>query len=252
MSGSPIRARLSRVDLPAETAARLFSTSPPCGFQVDVGQRLQQRPLGRRIEVAAGFQVVGQAPGLVERPGLEGGHELALVDEAVLKGEQSEQEMTVGGAHGETPDRDGVTPRWATVPKLGRRAAPRPTYCRTNPHAVHIRRFPVIPDRVRPLPQKEHASTGCQNPSAIARARRLGYGTLCLDARRPAHDSRCLGVKDGLKRTVCLNRCRRRSLIIRTDCRVALRFDQIAAPSEVAYGLVSARSAIMPPHLICT
>ena len=29
MSGSPSLARLSRVDLPAETAARLFSTSPP-------------------------------------------------------------------------------------------------------------------------------------------------------------------------------------------------------------------------------
>ena len=80
------------------------------GFQVDVGQGLQQRPLGPD-QVPAGFQVVGEAPGLVERPCLECGHELALVDEAVLKGEQPEQEMTVGGAHGETPDRDGVPAR---------------------------------------------------------------------------------------------------------------------------------------------
>ena len=79
-------------------------------LQVDVGQGLQQGPLGRS-QVPAGFQVVGEAPGLVERPRLERGHELALVDEAVLKGEQAEQEMTVGGVHGETPGRDGVPAR---------------------------------------------------------------------------------------------------------------------------------------------
>ena len=73
------------------------------GFEVDLGQRLQQRPLGGG-QVAAGFQVVGQAPGLVERPGLEGGHELALVDDPVLEGEQSEEEMAVGGGgHGKAP-----------------------------------------------------------------------------------------------------------------------------------------------------
>ena len=79
------------------------------GFQVNRGQRLQQRPLGGG-QVAAGFQVVGQAPGLVERPGLEGGHELALVDEPVLEREQSEEEMAVGGGgHGEAPGH-GVVP----------------------------------------------------------------------------------------------------------------------------------------------
>ena len=79
------------------------------GFQVNLGQRLQQRPLGAG-QVAAGFQVVGQAPGLVERPGLEGGHELALVDEPVLKREQSEEEMAVGGGgHGKAPGQ-GVVP----------------------------------------------------------------------------------------------------------------------------------------------
>ena len=42
-----------------------------------------------------------------------------------------------------------------------------------------------------------------------------------LDDRRPASYSSCLGLKDGLERMVRLNRCRRRRLIIRTDCRVA-------------------------------
>jgi hypothetical protein len=41
--------------------------------------------------------VLGQAPGLVAAPGLEGGEKLALVDLAVLQREQSEEEMAVGG-----------------------------------------------------------------------------------------------------------------------------------------------------------
>ena len=43
-----------------------------------------------RGQVAAGFQVVGQGPGLVERPGVKRRDKLALVDEAVLEREQSE------------------------------------------------------------------------------------------------------------------------------------------------------------------
>ena len=53
-------------------------------FQVNLGQTLQQCPL-RAGQVAAGFQVVGQTAGLVERPGLEGGQELALVDDPALE-----------------------------------------------------------------------------------------------------------------------------------------------------------------------
>ncbi len=61
-------------------------------------------------QVASSFQVVGQALRLVQRPGLEGGHELALVDDAVLQSEQSEEEMAVGGGgHGEAPVH-GVAP----------------------------------------------------------------------------------------------------------------------------------------------
>jgi hypothetical protein len=63
----------------------------------------QERPLGAG-QVAAGFQVIGQALGLAERPGLEGREELALVDQAVLKREHSEKEMAVsGGGHGMAP-----------------------------------------------------------------------------------------------------------------------------------------------------
>ena len=46
------------------------------------------------VEVAAGDEVVGQRPGLVAGPGLEGGDELDLVDQAVLEGEQAEEQVT--------------------------------------------------------------------------------------------------------------------------------------------------------------
>ena len=57
------------------------------------------------IEVAATDEVVGEGAGLVERPGLEGGHELDLVDQPVLECKQSEQQVAVGGdaGHGEAP-----------------------------------------------------------------------------------------------------------------------------------------------------
>ena len=75
-----------------------------------VGERLERRPPGTG-QVTAGFQVIGQALRLVERPGLEGGQELALVDKPILKREQSEEKMAVGGAgHGVAPGAD-VAPR---------------------------------------------------------------------------------------------------------------------------------------------
>src|SRR4051812_42608490 len=52
------------------------------------------------IEVAATDEVVRQGAGLVERPGLEGGHQLALVDQPVLKGQQSKQKVAVSGDSG--------------------------------------------------------------------------------------------------------------------------------------------------------
>jgi len=61
---------------------------------VNLGQSLQKRPLGSG-QLASGFQVVGQALGFVERPSLEGEHELPLVNNPVLECEQSKEEMAV-------------------------------------------------------------------------------------------------------------------------------------------------------------
>ena len=46
-------------------------------------------------EVAPVDEVVGQGPGLVGGPGLEGVDELGLVDQTVLQGEQPEEEVGV-------------------------------------------------------------------------------------------------------------------------------------------------------------
>ena len=52
------------------------------------------------VEVAAGDEVVGQGSRLVAGPGLEGGDELDLVDQAVLQGEQAEEQVAFGiGGH---------------------------------------------------------------------------------------------------------------------------------------------------------
>jgi hypothetical protein len=55
--------------------------------------------LSVRIEVAASDQVLGQRPRLGAGPGLEGGDELALVDQAVLKVDQAEEQVAVSGGH---------------------------------------------------------------------------------------------------------------------------------------------------------
>ena len=99
ISGSPSAARLSRVERPAGMAARLFSASPPCFFRCrPTSASTAARCVG--VEVAAGDEVVGQRPGLVAGPGLEGGDELVLVDQAVLQGEQAEEQVAVGGDGG--------------------------------------------------------------------------------------------------------------------------------------------------------
>ncbi len=87
-----------------------------------------------RVEVAAGFEVVGQAPGLFERPGLKGRHELDLVDDAILKREQAEKEMAVSGDHGETPIH-------------GRRSGRAPRSSRTNPGIEPRRWHYRMPER---------------------------------------------------------------------------------------------------------
>jgi hypothetical protein len=63
------------------------------------GQRLDQAAL-LGVEMAEGLEVVVQGPGLVAGPGVEGGDELGLVDQADLEGQQAEEEVPVGvGGH---------------------------------------------------------------------------------------------------------------------------------------------------------
>ena len=94
----------------------------------------QRRCVG--VEVAAGGEVVGQGPGLVAGPGVEGGDELALVDQAVLEGEQAEEQVAVGGdgGHGrasrEASTSDGC--RAPTSGACGRGAPDRLDYLMTD------------------------------------------------------------------------------------------------------------------------
>ena len=62
------------------------------------------------IEITPGDDLVGQAPSFVARPCLNGEHERALVNQAVLKREQSEEEMAVGGegGHGRVSRKPGT------------------------------------------------------------------------------------------------------------------------------------------------
>jgi hypothetical protein len=101
------------------------------------------------IEVATTDEVVGQGAGLVQGPGLEGGHELTLVDQAVLEGEQSEEQVAISGdgGHGMSlPDLGRG--RWAPGPRRrGQPAEPRPASVGLShggsPHAAPPR--PVEP-----------------------------------------------------------------------------------------------------------
>ena len=135
MSGSPMPARLSRVERPAGTAARLFSDVAAVAPRGAGRPGPRHRPLGG-VEVAAGDEVVGQGPGLVAGPGLEGGDELGLLDQAVLQGEQPEQEVAVGG-HGATSRRGSGTarrlPPWQTPGRRPERRIDR--NARGDPHA---------------------------------------------------------------------------------------------------------------------
>ena len=66
------------------------------GLEMDIDEGLDQGPLGRG-QLPALLEVVGQTPGFIQRPGLEGEHELGLVDDAVLERQQSEQELSIRG-----------------------------------------------------------------------------------------------------------------------------------------------------------
>ena len=87
-------------------------------LEVQADQGLDGGSLVVGVEVAAGDQVLGQRPGLVERPGLEGGDELGLVDQAVLEGEQTEEQVAVGGDGGHGAGLpEGRHGRWASGPR---------------------------------------------------------------------------------------------------------------------------------------
>jgi hypothetical protein len=78
------------------------------------------------IEVATVDEVVGQGSVLLERPRLEGGHQLRLVDQSDLEGEQAEEQITIrgDGCHGpQLPV--GRRDRWAFGTR-GRAPAARP------------------------------------------------------------------------------------------------------------------------------
>ena len=67
-------------------------------LEVEVDQRLHRGALVG-VQVAVGHEVIGHGPGLVAGPGLEGGDELALLDQPDLQREQSEEQVArwVGG-----------------------------------------------------------------------------------------------------------------------------------------------------------
>ena len=49
------------------------------------------------VKITATDKVLGQTARLVERPGLEGGDELSLVDQPILEGNQAEEQVFLGG-----------------------------------------------------------------------------------------------------------------------------------------------------------
>ena len=92
------------------------------------------------IEVAATDEVVGEGAGLVERPGLEGGHELDLVDQPVLECEQSEQQVAVGGdaGHGDAPGCEAASDPAGHGAGGRRGGASHESHYRTGFRGVHI------------------------------------------------------------------------------------------------------------------
>jgi hypothetical protein len=97
------------------------------GVSLDVqgGQGLDGGSLGG-IEVAQRDQVVGQGPRLVAGPGVERGHELRLLDQAGLQGEQAEEEMAVGVRAGHGGILAVIGGRGTSLPSIARAGAATP------------------------------------------------------------------------------------------------------------------------------
>ena len=110
------------------------------------------------------------ARALSQRPGLEGGDELALVDQAVLKREQSEEQVAVGGeaAMGRVSREPGtVVARSAPAPgACGRAAVDRLDYLMAVwPMQPRVRRSP-IGSAGPAVPLRPRAYFPCRNRAA--------------------------------------------------------------------------------------
>jgi len=66
---------------------------------MQANHRLHDRTL-IGVEITALDQVIGKRSTLIERPRLEGGNKLALIDEAVLEGEQTEEQVIGSSGRG--------------------------------------------------------------------------------------------------------------------------------------------------------
>ena len=76
--------------------ARLFAALPPCFFTCSP-TIASTTPRWSASRCAAVDEVIGQRPVFLERPGLEGGDELDLVDQPVLQRQQAEEQVAVRG-----------------------------------------------------------------------------------------------------------------------------------------------------------
>ena len=90
MAGSPRAASDSRVDRPCGECGEAPGVVAAVLLQVQADHDFEAGALVG-VEVPAVGEVFGQGPGLVAGPGLEGGDELTLVDQAVLQGQQAKE-----------------------------------------------------------------------------------------------------------------------------------------------------------------
>ena len=133
------------------------------------------------VEVTPGDELVRQAPGLVQGPGLKREYELALVDQAILKREQSEEEMAVGGgSHGVVPIVVGRAGAGA-----GLRGRPRDQVA-----SGRYRRYAMPLHTRRGLPPDSHVeSVGLDDAGTRRRLNKQPDYHHHFDARREAEDS---------------------------------------------------------------
>ena len=107
MSGSSIRARLSLRRSGGGECGQAPLRAPAVLLEVPSDQGLDRGAVVG-VEISAADEVLGQRSILPERPCLKGRDELSLIDQPVLQGEESEQQVTrgIGGSW----HRDGPRP----------------------------------------------------------------------------------------------------------------------------------------------